>query len=90
MWVKNPPPKRDMNEDAWMDVVIKTLPLQHISSIYIREIGEGQNSLRGRSPPQKEEEGDEVVPSPKNSVPTSEKCSDVEADPQPLYDVPPL
>ena len=26
---KNPPPKREMKRDAWMDGVIKTTPLQH-------------------------------------------------------------
>ena len=34
---KNPPPKREMIEDAWMDGVIKTPPLRHTSGIYNRE-----------------------------------------------------
>ena len=39
---KNPPPKREMKNthDVWMDGVIKTPPLQHTSSIYIREKSE--------------------------------------------------
>ena len=60
---KIPPPKREMKGDTWMDGVIKTPPLQHTSSIYKREKGEGQNLLRGKIPPQKGEERDEVVPS---------------------------
>ena len=36
---KNPPPKRDMKkQDAWMDGVIKTPPLQYTSCIYNREV----------------------------------------------------
>ena len=34
---KNPPPKREMKKDAWMDGVIKTPPLRHAFDIYIRE-----------------------------------------------------
>ena len=37
---KNPPPKREMKGDAWMDEVIKTPPLRHTPSIYKKEKGE--------------------------------------------------
>ena len=43
-------------QDAWMDGVIKTPPLQHTSSIYNREEGEGKNPIRGKSLPHKREE----------------------------------
>ena len=50
-------------QDAWMDGVIKTPPLQHTSSIYNRELGEGKNPIKGKIPSHKrEEEGDKVVP----------------------------
>ena len=58
--------------------------------VYTRRNGEGQNLLLGKSPPQKEEEGDKVVPPSKSSFPGSEESSDVEADPRPLKNVPPL
>ena len=31
---KNPPPKREIKEDAWMDGVINNPPLCHTSNIY--------------------------------------------------------
>ena len=50
------------NKDVWMDGVIKTSPLKHTSSIYNREV-EGQNPIRGKSPPHKKE-GEERQGSP--------------------------
>ena len=66
----------------------KTLP-QKERKIQKR-IGERRRPKEGNHPPQRGEEGDKVVPPPKSSMPSSEKCSDEEADPRPLNDVPPL
>ena len=67
---KKPPPKREIKRhDVWMDGVIKTPSLRHTSSIYSKELGEGQNIIRGKIPPHtREEEGDKVIPPLKKSV----------------------
>ena len=60
---ENPPPKREMKRDAWMDGVIKAPPLRHTSSIYKSEEGEEQVLIRGKSPPiRKKRKRDKVVP----------------------------
>ena len=64
-----------------MDGVIKTSLLPHTSSIYKKEIGEGQNPKRGKIIFHKREEsGDQVFP-PKCEAMISDSCSNVEADP---------
>ena len=52
---KNPPPKREMKKDAWMDGVIKTPPLRH-TSMYIKEgMEKDKTSYEENVPPKKEE-----------------------------------
>ena len=51
----------------------------YIQYIHKRKKEKDKTPLRGKSPPQKEE-GDEVVPPLKSSVPISDKFSDVETD----------
>ena len=53
---KNPPAKREMKRDAWMDVIIKTPSLQYTYSIYNSEEWEEQDLIRVKSPPHKKEE----------------------------------
>ena len=74
-------PQKERWKDIWMDVVIKTPPLQHTSSIYNRELGEGHKPLIVKVPHKKGEEGNDVVLPPKGSVLISEKCSNEEANP---------
>ena len=64
--------------DGWSN---QDPPHYDIHPVYTREKREGQNLIRGKSSAQKGEEGDKVVPPPKGSVLTSEKCSNVEANP---------
>ena len=89
---KNPPPKREMKEDAWMDGVIKTLPLCYASCIYNREVWEEHNPKRGKgSPTREKKKGDKVVPPPtKWRMPISDSCFNVEVDPWMLHNIPPL
>ena len=53
-WEKNPPPKREMRKDAWMDEVIKNPPLRH-TSMYIQErMEKDKTSYEEKVPPIKE------------------------------------
>ena len=52
---KNPPPKREMKEDVWMDGVVKT-PHYDIHLVYTIEKNEKRKRDRIGSPPPPQEE----------------------------------